>query len=132
MDHYPLPNRIFLYRRSTFNSKVITYLKGKRTRKSHQKAVTEEKSEMVTITQRETTAERNWKRRRTRPPGVPAMPWTSFILTLGALLPPSLSGGASTGCTTGLLTNISSNPIQFTDSEGVCQGDRELLRLWVK
>lgn len=86
---------------------------------SYQKAVTETKSLAETITQRDANAKANWSNRRVRPPGVPGMPWRSFILALGKSLAPSVRGGASTGCTDGWLAFIASttqthNPVSMT------------------
>lgn len=77
---------------------------------SYQKAVTEAKSLVETMTPSAATANANWNKRRARPPGVPGMPWMSFILTLGGFSAASVRGGASTGCTAGRLTNISLTP----------------------
>lgn len=72
------------------------------------------KSVVVSITQREIRAKRNWQRRRARPTAVPGMPGISFILTLGgATLAPSVIGGASTGCTDGRLKLIATEKVRF-------------------
>lgn len=73
----------------------------------YRKAVTEGKSLVVPMTQSARTAKANWENRRARPPGVPGMPWMSFILPLGiAPFAASVTGGASTGCTDGWITFI--------------------------
>lgn len=60
------------------------------------------------MTHRAPSPNANWRSRRVRPPGVPGIPWMSFILTLCRFSGlPSVSGGTSTGCTAGRLTLIS-------------------------
>lgn len=77
-----------------------------RKKQIYQKAVTEVKSLVETMMQRDASANANWQNRNARPPLVPGMPWRSFILTLWGLLAASVSGGASTGCTEGWLALI--------------------------
>lgn len=81
------------------------------------------KSEVEAMTEREIAAKQSWQRRRASPPGVPGMPWTSFILTLRAFwAATSVVGGASTGWTNGRLTyitlqNLSAHPLYKDKSD---------------
>jgi hypothetical protein len=54
---------------------------------TYQKAVTEEKSGMVIMTQKEVKAKANWPNRIPIPPNVPADPGKSFILVAGCSAP---------------------------------------------
>lgn len=49
----------------------------------YQKAVTEGKSEVKAMTEREAAANKNWKKRRATPSKVPGIPSISSILTRG-------------------------------------------------
>ncbi len=54
---------------------------------TYQKAVTEEKSGMVIMTEKEVKAKANWPNRIPIPPNVPADPGKCFILVAGGPAP---------------------------------------------
>jgi len=68
--------------------------------------VTEGKSDVVAMTERETTAKENWRKRKRKPPRVPGMPWVSFKVCLGIAIAWSVMGGASIGWTEGCTIDI--------------------------
>lgn len=76
----------------------------------YRKAVTEGKSEVEDMTERETRAKENWRKRRRKPPRVPGMPWKSLRVCRGIAL--SVSGGASTGWTAGWTIDITAAAIR--------------------
>lgn len=61
--------------------------------------MTEGKSEVVAMTERETRAKENWAKRKRKPPRVPGMPCVSFRVCLGIAIAIACSvmGGASIG-----------------------------------
>ena len=76
----------------------------------YQKAETEGKSLVEAMTERETAAKKNWKKRSASPSNVAGITCISSILTRGACVPApagaAAGGGASTGWTDALLTLI--------------------------
>ena len=59
--------------------------------------MTEGKSEVEAMTERERRAKENWRKRRMKPPRVPGMPWVSLRDCLGLACSVTVSGGASIG-----------------------------------
>jgi len=58
------------------------------------------------MTERETAAKENWRKRKKKPPRVPGMPWVSFKVCLGIAIAWSVMGGASIGWTEGCTIDI--------------------------
>lgn len=102
--------------RFQFNQNHITKKKKKQNSvtweewEEYRKAVTEGKSEVEDMTERETRAKENWRKRRRKLPRVPGMPWKSLRVCRGIAL--SVSGGASTGWTAGWTIDITAAAIR--------------------